>query len=142
MMSDWKASAAAAAHSARSNGAAAAQAHAQRQQQQQQQYTDPANSVYGTTHRRQLEWQQQQQQRTQGAERCPQCSASFPDVQELIQHVDAAHGGSPSPQPQQQRSVAGGGEVYVCPRCSARFSDAVMLVSHSESCGSDKCVLC
>lgn len=150
-MSDWKSSATAAVQNAHSNSSAVAQTRAQRQQQAQQQYADPSNSVYGTAHRRQLEWQQQQQQRAQGSERCPQCSASFADVQQLIQHVESAHGSGPVPQQQRQlqqqqrqQGVSGGGEVFQCPRCSARFGDAVLLVSHSESCGQAQgnCVLC
>lgn len=143
-VSDLRSTASAAASSARSKN------------HRQQQPADPSNTVYGSAHRRQQEWQLRQQQQQRGTERCPQCSAVFADVQQLIQHVEAVHSNNAADMQRQQQQLlprqqgggggggAGGGEVFVCPRCSTRFSDAVLLVSHSESCGRGQgnCVLC
>lgn len=90
-----------------------------------------------------------------GPEVCPQCSARFATVQQLIEHAEAAHtdgwsSGRMAAEQRQQRGAGGGGGarggVERCPHCGRQFADPVALVAHVERdhAGSSRegCVLC
>lgn len=56
-------------------------------------------------------------------EQCPQCTAKFPSVAALIEHVEKSH----SKGNRHKRVV-----VDVCPKCCKAFRDPVLLVEHVE----------
>eukprot|EP01025_Chloroclados_australasicus_P047042 TRINITY_DN5218_c0_g1_i1.p1 TRINITY_DN5218_c0_g1~~TRINITY_DN5218_c0_g1_i1.p1 ORF type:complete len:305 (+),score=6.55 TRINITY_DN5218_c0_g1_i1:182-1096(+) len=85
-------------------------------------------------------------QHTYITEQCPQCGAGFPNITQLVQHVQTVHEQQRGqgqqnrerlnrPRRQNQRpgnstDQSRGSEI--CPICNARFTDVIQLVSHVE----------
>ncbi|KAK9816412.1 hypothetical protein WJX72_000001 [[Myrmecia] bisecta] len=66
-----------------------------------------------------------------GQEVCPQCSARFASLQELIYHAEVFHSQGPP--------LAA---VEACPQCGQTFSDPVALVAHVERQHADSKTTC
>eukprot|EP00357_Protocruzia_adherens_P013318 CAMPEP_0114993828 /NCGR_PEP_ID=MMETSP0216-20121206/12766_1 /TAXON_ID=223996 /ORGANISM="Protocruzia adherens, Strain Boccale" /LENGTH=251 /DNA_ID=CAMNT_0002357553 /DNA_START=110 /DNA_END=865 /DNA_ORIENTATION=+ len=61
-----------------------------------------------------------------GTEKCPQCSQSFSDVMQLINHVDTAHSSGSTT----SVSASSGNYQEKCPHCSSQFVDVEQLINH------------
>ena len=70
-----------------------------------------------------------------GAERCPQCAATFRTVTDLIAHVEAAHaeGASGSRATQGRPVVRASTRREVCPECGLSFATLDRLIAHAEA---------
>lgn len=103
------------------------------------QYDSIDNSIRGTAQRR---MQQPQVSASSLPEVCPQCSARFGTVAQLIQHAEEWH---PSASTSNPAFNSHGREVFDCHKCGKSFGNAVALVEHSERCGTSanksECVL-
>jgi len=102
-----------------------------------QQPVDPSNTVKGTAARR----MQAPPSSVSTPEMCPQCSARFSTVEQLIVHVDAYHTNQLQQGPGQAGTLVTGlngrgvrvDEVFRCPHgCRYTANDAAQLVAHVE----------
>lgn len=118
---------------------------------------DPANTLRGTAARRMrgvdaravtaAAAPEPAPQAGTGREVCPQCSARFALVTDLVAHVESHHSALPAVTTAAATAAGAGGGVGAgtaaatrvratpCPRCGASFYDPVDLVAHCESGG-------